>query len=171
MIQLDEGECFAKMVVEMGEKAAEFRAKGYLAIGLVYSLKATDGRCWCDSVLALVWLRTAFNAIGKSKIQSLHPCGFGCFFVFCSVEQHETLFYTKYFCTLPQAAALVVLFTLHLTVWFTVCLCSVTAEHPGGVPEESFGSLPEVRTETQCSLLFLLNPHSLSSHCVTAWAQ
>lgn len=32
------------MVVEMGEKAAEFRAKGFLAIGLVYSLKATDGR-------------------------------------------------------------------------------------------------------------------------------
>lgn len=27
----------------MGEKASEFRAKGYLAIGLVYSLKATDG--------------------------------------------------------------------------------------------------------------------------------
>ncbi|XP_068194431.1 tetratricopeptide repeat protein 7B isoform X3 [Antennarius striatus] len=41
-MQLDEGECFAKMVVDMGEKAAEFRAKGYLAIGLVYSLKATD---------------------------------------------------------------------------------------------------------------------------------
>uniref|UniRef100_A0A668A356 Tetratricopeptide repeat protein 7B n=1 Tax=Myripristis murdjan TaxID=586833 RepID=A0A668A356_9TELE len=40
---LDEGECFAKMVIDMGEKAAEFRAKGYLAIGLVYSLKATDG--------------------------------------------------------------------------------------------------------------------------------
>ncbi|KAG7262342.1 hypothetical protein CRUP_034324 [Coryphaenoides rupestris] len=39
---LDEGECFAKTVVDMGEKAAEFRAKGYLAIGLVYSLKATD---------------------------------------------------------------------------------------------------------------------------------
>uniref|UniRef100_A0A672G0M4 Tetratricopeptide repeat protein 7B n=1 Tax=Salarias fasciatus TaxID=181472 RepID=A0A672G0M4_SALFA len=39
---LDEGECFGKMVIEMGEKAAEFRAKGYLAIGLVYSLKATD---------------------------------------------------------------------------------------------------------------------------------
>lgn len=31
------------MVIDMGEKAAEFRAKGYLAIGLVYSLKATDG--------------------------------------------------------------------------------------------------------------------------------
>ncbi|XP_063356329.1 tetratricopeptide repeat protein 7B isoform X3 [Pelmatolapia mariae] len=39
---LDEGECFAKTVIDMGEKAAEFRAKGYLAIGLVYSLKATD---------------------------------------------------------------------------------------------------------------------------------
>ncbi|XP_057715550.1 tetratricopeptide repeat protein 7B isoform X1 [Corythoichthys intestinalis] len=39
---LDEGECFAKMVIDMGENAAEFRAKGYLAIGLVYSLKATD---------------------------------------------------------------------------------------------------------------------------------
>ncbi|XP_028995871.1 tetratricopeptide repeat protein 7B isoform X1 [Betta splendens] len=39
---LDEGEGFAKMVIDMGEKAAEFRAKGYLAIGLVYSLKATD---------------------------------------------------------------------------------------------------------------------------------
>lgn len=43
-VQLDEGECFAKMVIDMGEKAAEFRAKGYLAIGLVYSLKATDGK-------------------------------------------------------------------------------------------------------------------------------
>lgn len=47
LIQLDEGESFAKMVIDMGEKAAEFRAKGYLAVGLVYSLKATDGRCWC----------------------------------------------------------------------------------------------------------------------------
>lgn len=35
------------MVIDMGEKAVEFRAKGYLAIGLVYSLKATDGRCLC----------------------------------------------------------------------------------------------------------------------------
>lgn len=45
LIQLDEGETFAKIVIDMGEKAAEFRAKGYLAMGLVYSLKATDGRC------------------------------------------------------------------------------------------------------------------------------
>lgn len=39
---LEEGERFAKIVIDMGEKAAEFRAKGCLAIGLVYSLKATD---------------------------------------------------------------------------------------------------------------------------------
>ncbi|XP_048830677.1 tetratricopeptide repeat protein 7B isoform X2 [Brienomyrus brachyistius] len=39
---LEEGERFAKLVVDMGEKASEFRAKGYLAIGLVYSLRATD---------------------------------------------------------------------------------------------------------------------------------
>ncbi|KAF5887334.1 tetratricopeptide repeat protein 7B, partial [Clarias magur] len=39
---LDEGECFAQMVVDMQDKAAEFKAKGYLALGLVYSLKATD---------------------------------------------------------------------------------------------------------------------------------
>ncbi|XP_060789837.1 tetratricopeptide repeat protein 7B isoform X1 [Neoarius graeffei] len=39
---LDEGECFAQMVIDMQDKAAEFRAKGYLALGLVYSLKATD---------------------------------------------------------------------------------------------------------------------------------
>lgn len=45
LIQLDEGENFAKMVIEMEEKVAEFRAKGYLAMGLVFSLKATDGGC------------------------------------------------------------------------------------------------------------------------------
>uniref|UniRef100_A0A673LYC5 Tetratricopeptide repeat protein 7B-like n=1 Tax=Sinocyclocheilus rhinocerous TaxID=307959 RepID=A0A673LYC5_9TELE len=39
---LEEGERFAKIVIDMGEKAAEFRAKGCLAIGLVYSLRATD---------------------------------------------------------------------------------------------------------------------------------
>uniref|UniRef100_A0A8C2PP79 Tetratricopeptide repeat domain 7B n=1 Tax=Cyprinus carpio TaxID=7962 RepID=A0A8C2PP79_CYPCA len=45
---LEEGERFAKIVIDMGEKAAEFRAKGYLAIGLVYSLKATDGKHICS---------------------------------------------------------------------------------------------------------------------------
>lgn len=39
---LEEGEGFAQMVIEMDSKATEFRAKGFLALGLVYSLKATD---------------------------------------------------------------------------------------------------------------------------------
>uniref|UniRef100_A0A3Q3AJ84 Tetratricopeptide repeat protein 7B n=1 Tax=Kryptolebias marmoratus TaxID=37003 RepID=A0A3Q3AJ84_KRYMA len=53
---LDEGENFAKMVIDMGEKAAEFRAKGYLAIGLVYSLKATDDLQFCLMLVKLVFL-------------------------------------------------------------------------------------------------------------------
>ncbi|XP_069810713.1 tetratricopeptide repeat protein 7A isoform X2 [Dendropsophus ebraccatus] len=39
---LKEGEEFAKQVTEMGEEAGEALAKGYLALGLVYSLQATD---------------------------------------------------------------------------------------------------------------------------------
>ncbi|XP_039180477.1 tetratricopeptide repeat protein 7A-like, partial [Crotalus tigris] len=39
---LEEGERFAKMVVRMGEDAGEFLAKGFLALGLTYSLQATD---------------------------------------------------------------------------------------------------------------------------------
>ncbi|XP_078418163.1 tetratricopeptide repeat protein 7B [Cetorhinus maximus] len=39
---LGEGEQFAKMVTEMSEKEPEFRAKGFLAVGLTYSLQATD---------------------------------------------------------------------------------------------------------------------------------
>ncbi|XP_075060215.1 tetratricopeptide repeat protein 7A [Mixophyes fleayi] len=39
---LEEGEQFAKQVTDMGEEAGESLAKGYLALGLVYSLQATD---------------------------------------------------------------------------------------------------------------------------------
>ncbi|XP_076407337.1 tetratricopeptide repeat protein 7B isoform X1 [Peromyscus maniculatus bairdii] len=39
---LEEAEKFAKTVVDVGEKASEFKAKGYLALGLTYSLQATD---------------------------------------------------------------------------------------------------------------------------------
>uniref|UniRef100_A0A8C3T1Q1 Tetratricopeptide repeat protein 7A n=1 Tax=Chelydra serpentina TaxID=8475 RepID=A0A8C3T1Q1_CHESE len=41
---LEEGERFAKMVIDLGEDAGEFLAKGYLALGLTYSLQATDGK-------------------------------------------------------------------------------------------------------------------------------
>ncbi|XP_023575422.1 tetratricopeptide repeat protein 7B isoform X1 [Octodon degus] len=39
---LEEAEKFAKAVVDVGEKTSEFKAKGYLALGLTYSLQATD---------------------------------------------------------------------------------------------------------------------------------
>ncbi|XP_048152934.1 tetratricopeptide repeat protein 7A isoform X2 [Corvus hawaiiensis] len=40
--KLEEGEHFAKMVIDLGEDAGESLAKGYLALGLTYSLQATD---------------------------------------------------------------------------------------------------------------------------------
>lgn len=43
IFQLEEAENFAKTVVDAGEKTSEFKAKGYLALGLTYSLQATDG--------------------------------------------------------------------------------------------------------------------------------
>ncbi|XP_037017075.2 tetratricopeptide repeat protein 7A isoform X1 [Artibeus jamaicensis] len=39
---LEEAECFARMVINLGEEAGEFLSKGYLALGLTYSLQATD---------------------------------------------------------------------------------------------------------------------------------
>ncbi|XP_050567057.1 tetratricopeptide repeat protein 7B isoform X3 [Cygnus atratus] len=39
---LEEAERFAKTVVDLGDKTSEFKAKGYLALGLTYSLQATD---------------------------------------------------------------------------------------------------------------------------------
>ncbi|NWU90270.1 TTC7A protein, partial [Upupa epops] len=39
---LEQGEHFAKTVIDLGEDAGESLAKGYLALGLTYSLQATD---------------------------------------------------------------------------------------------------------------------------------
>ncbi|XP_034274204.1 tetratricopeptide repeat protein 7B isoform X1 [Pantherophis guttatus] len=39
---LEEAERFARMVVDVGDKTSEFKAKGFLALGLTYSLQATD---------------------------------------------------------------------------------------------------------------------------------
>ncbi|NXL80718.1 TTC7B protein, partial [Leptocoma aspasia] len=39
---LEEAERFANAVVDLGDKTTEFKAKGYLALGLTYSLQATD---------------------------------------------------------------------------------------------------------------------------------
>ncbi|NXX07442.1 TTC7A protein, partial [Larus smithsonianus] len=46
---LEEGQYFAKMVIDLGEDAGEALAKGYLALGLTYSLQATDGELSCLS--------------------------------------------------------------------------------------------------------------------------
>ncbi|KAM9294159.1 tetratricopeptide repeat protein 7B isoform 2-T2 [Gastrophryne carolinensis] len=39
---MDEAERFAKMVVDCSDRSSEFKAKGYLALGLAYSLQASD---------------------------------------------------------------------------------------------------------------------------------
>uniref|UniRef100_UPI0035900CFE tetratricopeptide repeat protein 7B-like isoform X2 n=1 Tax=Myxine glutinosa TaxID=7769 RepID=UPI0035900CFE len=39
---LEEAEKFAQQVVDLGDVAGEFQAKGYMALGLVHSLQATD---------------------------------------------------------------------------------------------------------------------------------
>lgn len=39
---LEEAERFAMMVIHLGEEAGDFLSKGYLALGLTYSLQATD---------------------------------------------------------------------------------------------------------------------------------
>lgn len=44
-LQLEEAEHFAMVVISLGEEAGEFLPKGYLALGLTYSLQATDGEC------------------------------------------------------------------------------------------------------------------------------
>lgn len=41
-----------------------------------------------------------------------------------------------------------------ICVFVSLHVFSVIAEHTGGIPEESFGSLPEVRTELWCSVFF-----------------
>lgn len=41
------------MVINLGEEAGEFLSKGYLALGLTYSLQATDGEC--QGLRAYAW--------------------------------------------------------------------------------------------------------------------
>ncbi|NXP86698.1 TTC7A protein, partial [Passerina amoena] len=57
---LEEGEHFAKMVIDLGEEAGESLAKGYLALGLTYSLQATDAT-----------LKSTQDELNKKALQSL----------------------------------------------------------------------------------------------------
>ncbi|NWY63652.1 TTC7A protein, partial [Erithacus rubecula] len=57
---LEEGEHFAKMVIALGENAGESLAKGYLALGLAYSLQATDAT-----------LKSTQDELNKKALQAL----------------------------------------------------------------------------------------------------
>ncbi|NXO84686.1 TTC7A protein, partial [Sitta europaea] len=57
---LEEGEHFAQMVVNLGEDAGESLAKGYLALGLTYSLQATDAT-----------LKSTQDELNKKALQTL----------------------------------------------------------------------------------------------------
>ncbi|XP_056344712.1 tetratricopeptide repeat protein 7A isoform X2 [Oenanthe melanoleuca] len=57
---LEEGEHFAKMVIDLGENAGESLAKGYLALGLTYSLQATDAT-----------LKSTQDELNKKALQAL----------------------------------------------------------------------------------------------------
>ncbi|XP_072367156.1 tetratricopeptide repeat protein 7A-like isoform X2 [Scyliorhinus torazame] len=57
---LEEGEQFCKIVTTMGEEAGEFLTKGYLGLGLVYSLQATD-----------VTLRSTRDKLHKKALKAL----------------------------------------------------------------------------------------------------
>ncbi|NXF16014.1 TTC7A protein, partial [Rhodinocichla rosea] len=57
---LEEGEHFAKMVIDLGEDAGESLAKGYLALGLTYSLQATDAT-----------LKSTQDELNKKALQTL----------------------------------------------------------------------------------------------------
>ncbi|XP_059325380.1 tetratricopeptide repeat protein 7A isoform X2 [Ammospiza nelsoni] len=58
--KLEEAEHFAKMVIDLGEDAGESLAKGYLALGLTYSLQATDAT-----------LKSTQDELNKKALQSL----------------------------------------------------------------------------------------------------
>lgn len=55
--------------MDAGEKASEFKAKGYLALGLTYSLQATDGE-WTVVVKGplLLGLQSGLNVILRAPV-------------------------------------------------------------------------------------------------------
>lgn len=72
LLQLEEGEYFAKMVIDLGEDAGESLAKGYLALGLTYSLQATDGELSCLSgMLNGEHLFKVFSASNGNLLETL----------------------------------------------------------------------------------------------------
>ncbi|XP_053168713.1 tetratricopeptide repeat protein 7A isoform X2 [Hemicordylus capensis] len=75
---LEEGERFAKMVVGLGEEAGESLAKGYLALGLTYSLQATDAT-----------LKSAQDDLHRKALQTLERAHH------LSPEDHQIILYVS----------------------------------------------------------------------------
>ncbi|NXQ10874.1 TTC7A protein, partial [Peucedramus taeniatus] len=73
---LEEGEHFAKMVIDLGEDAGESLAKGYLALGLTYSLQATDAT-----------LKSTQDELNKKALQTLERARD------LAPEDHQIIFY------------------------------------------------------------------------------
>uniref|UniRef100_G1S4Z0 Tetratricopeptide repeat domain 7A n=1 Tax=Nomascus leucogenys TaxID=61853 RepID=G1S4Z0_NOMLE len=65
---LEEAERFAMMVISLGEEAGEFLPKGYLALGLTYSLQATDVTRWSLNP----WCLTC-HSLSPYRAQQLAP--------------------------------------------------------------------------------------------------
>lgn len=60
------------MVIDLGEDAGESLAKGYLALGLTYSLQATDGELSClTSMLYRKHLLKDFSASNGNLLETL----------------------------------------------------------------------------------------------------
>nr|XP_033794267.1 tetratricopeptide repeat protein 7A isoform X2 [Geotrypetes seraphini] len=57
---LEEGKYFARLIMDMGEDAGEFLPKGFLALGLVYSLQASDAT-----------LKSTQDELNKKALQTL----------------------------------------------------------------------------------------------------
>ncbi|XP_026701068.1 tetratricopeptide repeat protein 7A isoform X3 [Athene cunicularia] len=68
---LEEGEHFAKMVIDLGEDAGESLAKGYLALGLTYSLQATDGLMKNPLKTGGATLKGTQDELNKKALQTL----------------------------------------------------------------------------------------------------
>ncbi|XP_029892016.1 tetratricopeptide repeat protein 7A isoform X2 [Aquila chrysaetos chrysaetos] len=68
---LEEGEYFAKMVIDLGEVAGESLAKGYLALGLTYSLQATDGLVKNPLKTGEATLKGTQDELNKKALQTL----------------------------------------------------------------------------------------------------
>ncbi|XP_010292606.1 PREDICTED: tetratricopeptide repeat protein 7A, partial [Phaethon lepturus] len=68
---LEEGEYFAKMVIDLGEDAGESLAKGYLALGLTYSLQATDGLVKNPLKTGEATLKGTQDELNKKALQTL----------------------------------------------------------------------------------------------------